>query len=65
MGKDGAMELRLMRDRGACTIAQDRTTSAIFGMPGEAVALSAATYILPADAIAPAPSPAVETVQPS
>jgi len=52
MGKDGASELKRMKDRGAITIAQDRETSVVHGMPGEAIALDAATYILPADRIA-------------
>lgn len=46
MGKDGAEELKLMRDKGAVTIAQDRDTSVVHGMPGEAVSLEAASYVL-------------------
>jgi two-component system chemotaxis response regulator CheB len=53
MGKDGANELRRMKDRGAITIVQDRETSIVHGMPGEAIALGAATYVLSADKIAP------------
>jgi len=52
MGKDGAAELKEMRDRGACTIAQDRETSVVHGMPGEAIERDAATLVLPADRIA-------------
>jgi two-component system, chemotaxis family, protein-glutamate methylesterase/glutaminase len=52
MGKDGAAELKRMRDRGAVTIAQDRDSSIVHGMPGEAIELGAATHILSADAIA-------------
>ena len=52
MGKDGAEELKLLRDRGATTIAQDRESSVIFGMPGEAVRLNAAMHILPPTQIA-------------
>ena len=52
MGKDGAAELKAMKDRGATTIAQDRETSVVYGMPGEAVALGGATHVLPADRIA-------------
>jgi two-component system chemotaxis response regulator CheB len=54
MGKDGAVELKLMRDAGAVTIAQDRESSVVHGMPGEAVRLDAATHVLPADRIASA-----------
>jgi two-component system chemotaxis response regulator CheB len=52
MGKDGAAELKRMRDRGAFTIAQDRASSIVHGMPGEAIELGAATQVLPADSIA-------------
>lgn len=52
MGEDGARELKLMKDKGAVTIAQDRQSSVIFGMPGEAVKLDAAVYVLPPDRIA-------------
>ena len=52
MGKDGAEELRLLKERGALTIAQDEETSVVFGMPGEAVRLNAATYVLPPEKIA-------------
>lgn len=52
MGKDGASELLTLKDKGAVTIAQDRETSRVFGMPGEAVRLNAATHILPSHKIA-------------
>lgn len=52
MGRDGAKELRLMRDKGAVTIAQDEETSVVHGMPGEAIKLKGARYILPPDRIA-------------
>jgi two-component system, chemotaxis family, protein-glutamate methylesterase/glutaminase len=45
MGKDGARELKQMLDAGATTIAQDKESSIVFGMPGEAVKLNAATYV--------------------
>lgn len=54
MGKDGAAELKLMRDRGADTIAQDRESSVVHGMPGEAILLGGAAQVLPADRIAQA-----------
>jgi two-component system chemotaxis response regulator CheB len=47
MGADGAAELKCMRDEGAVTIAQDQASSLVHGMPGEAIKLSAAQYILP------------------
>jgi two-component system, chemotaxis family, protein-glutamate methylesterase/glutaminase len=52
MGSDGAAELKLMRDKGAVTIAQDRESSIVHGMPGEAIALGGATHVLPPDKIA-------------
>ncbi|WP_328700384.1 chemotaxis-specific protein-glutamate methyltransferase CheB [Caenimonas soli] len=54
MGKDGAAELKLLRDKGAVTIAQDRESSAVHGMPGVAIALGGASHVLAADAIGPA-----------
>lgn len=47
MGKDGARELKLMRDRGAITLAQDAASSVVHGMPGEAIRLEGAAYVLP------------------
>ena len=47
MGRDGAEQLLLMRQAGALTMAQDRASSVIFGMPGEAVRLGAAMHVLP------------------
>jgi two-component system, chemotaxis family, protein-glutamate methylesterase/glutaminase len=54
MGRDGAEGLRRMREAGALTIAQDEPSSVIFGMPGEAVRLKAASEVLPPAAIAEA-----------
>lgn len=54
MGKDGAAELTLMKTRGAVTIAQDRESSVVYGMPGEAVRLGGATHVLPSTKIAAA-----------
>lgn len=53
MGRDGAQELRLLRDQGAITIAQNKETSVVHGMPGVAIALDAATHILAPEEIAP------------
>lgn len=52
MGKDGAKELKLMREKGAVTIAQDAKSSVVHGMPGEAIKIGAATHVLSADEIA-------------
>ncbi|PKL09008.1 MAG: chemotaxis response regulator protein-glutamate methylesterase [Spirochaetae bacterium HGW-Spirochaetae-7] len=46
MGHDGARELKAMKDAGAITIAQDEKSCIVFGMPGEAVKLDAATCVL-------------------
>jgi two-component system chemotaxis response regulator CheB len=54
MGKDGAEELKLMRDRGAITFAQDEGMCVVYGMPGEAMSLGAVLYALPPDKIAAA-----------
>jgi two-component system chemotaxis response regulator CheB len=54
MGKDGAEELKLLRERGAVTLAQDQETAVVHGMPGEAIRLDAATYVLPATRMAAA-----------
>ncbi|MBN2030905.1 chemotaxis-specific protein-glutamate methyltransferase CheB [bacterium] len=52
MGRDGAKELKYLKDNGCITIAQDKETSIIHGMPGEAIKLGGATYILPSNKIA-------------
>jgi two-component system chemotaxis response regulator CheB len=51
MGRDGVQELLLMKQKGAITIAQDQASSVIYGMPGEAVSLGAATFVLSPDRI--------------
>ncbi|MFC1834952.1 chemotaxis-specific protein-glutamate methyltransferase CheB [Thermodesulfobacteriota bacterium] len=52
MGTDGAEELKLMRDHGAVTVAQDKETSIVHGMPGEAIRIGAAAYVQPPEGIA-------------
>jgi chemotaxis response regulator CheB len=52
MGRDGAQGLKKMRNKGHYTIAQDETTSAVYGMPKAAATLGAAVDILPVERIA-------------
>ncbi|WP_211465171.1 chemotaxis-specific protein-glutamate methyltransferase CheB [Collimonas silvisoli] len=52
MGRDGALGLKAMRDKGYYTIAQDRGSSAVYGMPKAAALLDAADAILPVNQIA-------------
>ncbi len=53
MGSDGAHGLKQLRDGGHHTIAQDESTSAVYGMPKSAASLGAAVDILPLPLIAP------------
>ncbi|MGH9549171.1 MAG: CheB methylesterase domain-containing protein, partial [Terriglobales bacterium] len=46
MGTDGAAELKSLKDSGAITIAQDKDSSVVHGMPGEAIRLGGATFTL-------------------
>jgi two-component system chemotaxis response regulator CheB len=52
MGRDGAEELKVMKDRGAITFVQDQDSAVVHGMPGAAIKLDAATYVLPPERIA-------------
>jgi two-component system, chemotaxis family, protein-glutamate methylesterase/glutaminase len=54
MGVDGAAELKRLRDKGAVTIVQDEASCVVYGMPGEAVKMKAAMYVLPPAKIAEA-----------
>jgi len=54
MGRDGAVGLKRMRERGGLTIAQDEATSAVYGMPAAAVAIGAAELQLPIGEVGPA-----------
>ena len=53
MGRDGADGLAAVREAGGLTIAQDKETSVVYGMPQEA-AKSGAALILPIGEIAAA-----------
>lgn len=52
MGSDGAEGLLALRNAGAWTVAQDERTSAVYGMPREAVRLGAAAKVAPLDRVA-------------
>ncbi|MCL4502429.1 MAG: chemotaxis-specific protein-glutamate methyltransferase CheB [Deltaproteobacteria bacterium] len=52
MGDDGAAEMAVIKKQGVITIAQDKESSVVHGMPGEAIKLGAADYILPPEKIA-------------
>jgi chemotaxis response regulator CheB len=54
MGRDGAGGLKALREHGYHTIAQDRASSAVYGMPKAAVELGAASEVLPLDRTATA-----------
>ena len=54
MGDDGARGLLKMKEAGAHTIAQDRDSCVVFGMPREAIALGGATEVLALDKISEA-----------
>ena len=54
MGADGAEGLLAMKRAGASTIAQDESTSVVFGMPKEAIARGAAQRVVPLDGMAAA-----------
>lgn len=51
MGADGAKGLKELQEIGVPTIAQDQKTSVVWGMPGEAVKLGAADYVLSLDQV--------------
>ncbi|MGE4299656.1 MAG: chemotaxis-specific protein-glutamate methyltransferase CheB [Desulfovibrionaceae bacterium] len=52
MGRDGAAGLAHMAAKGALTIAQDKASSIVHGMPGAAIKLRAARHVLALDDIA-------------
>jgi len=47
MGEDGAAGLGRLREKGGRTMVQDAETSVVFGMPGSALRLGAASLALP------------------
>ena len=59
MGRDGAQGLLAIRRRGGPTIAQDESSSVVYGMPREAALLGAAGAILPLSEIGKAAAEAM------
>lgn len=53
MGDDGAEGMAALHRAGAVTIAQDKTTCAVFGMPAAAIARQVVEQVLPLSQIAP------------
>ena len=51
MGDDGVKEMKLLKEAGAVTIAQSRESCTVYGMPGEAVKVNAATHIMSIDEV--------------
>lgn len=51
MGSDGAEEMKKLRESGALTIAQDKESSLVHGMPGEAIKLGGVDHVLNIDQI--------------
>jgi two-component system, chemotaxis family, protein-glutamate methylesterase/glutaminase len=54
MGNDGAAGMLELHQAGAVTLAQDESTSVVFGMPGAAIARGGVGFVHPLPAIAPA-----------
>lgn len=52
MGRDGARGLGQLRQRGAFTVAQDESTSVVYGMPRAAVETGAASRVCPLHKVA-------------
>ncbi|WP_300723583.1 chemotaxis response regulator protein-glutamate methylesterase [Pseudomonas sp.] len=53
MGRDGAQGLKLMRQQGFLTIAQDQHSSSVYGMPKAAASINAAVEVRALNTIAP------------
>lgn len=51
MGSDGAEGLKLMKEQGGITVAQNRESCVLYGMPQRAIELAAASYVLSPEGI--------------
>ena len=54
MGADGAEGCKEIVDAGGYTICEDKSTCKVFGMPAAAIAMNAASKVLPRGEVAPA-----------
>ncbi len=52
MGVDGASGMRALYEKGGLTLAQDRDSAVIYGMPGAALEAGAVEHVLPLEGIA-------------
>ncbi len=52
MGNDGAYGIKIIKEKGGITIAQDESTSVVFGMPKAAIATGCVDKVLPLHEIA-------------
>jgi two-component system chemotaxis response regulator CheB len=52
MGKDGTEALKAMKEKGALTVVQNKESSVVFSMPGEALRIGAADLSLSLESIA-------------
>lgn len=53
MGQDGLVGAKKMKEKGALIVAQDESTSVVYGMPRAVVEAGLADYVLPLGEIAP------------
>ena len=52
MGSDGAKGIKLIREAGGRTLAEDKSTAVVYGMPKVAVELGGIDEVLPIEAVA-------------
>jgi two-component system, chemotaxis family, protein-glutamate methylesterase/glutaminase len=62
MGSDGALGLKALKERGATTLAQDESSSVVYGMPRAAAELGVVDRVLPLSQIAAALCEAAQTM---
>jgi two-component system chemotaxis response regulator CheB len=53
-GSDGSMGVKAIKKMGGTVVAQDKTTSEFFGMPGAAIETGSVDFVLPLCEIASA-----------